>query len=285
MKNVEGYIFDNPTRLRKIVYIFPVFVVLLILVQDYINSRINNYSYFPAESILFSTFWLIFFPLVYLQYRWQVKRNDAGFIYGFFISILMMIVHFIGFPVLLFFLSKLFYYHTYLIPSTIEYTLSENLYKIIIVYSITFLFFMMILKKISTRIYVPSQNQIELPGSLLSNIIVSDKNKKISVNVSEILFFKSNTPYICIHVDGKRYLYYQTLKGLLSQLNNQTFVRIHKSTIVNITKVKSYQSRSNGDYDVELIDGSVLRLSRNYASDFKMKFAQKSSLQSKNSTG
>ncbi|RYF37203.1 MAG: LytTR family transcriptional regulator, partial [Cytophagaceae bacterium] len=46
----------------------------------------------------------------------------------------------------------------------------------------------------------------------------------------------------------------------------------HKSCIVNITKVRSYQSRLNGDYDLLLSNEVVLRVSRNYASGFKTAF-------------
>jgi hypothetical protein len=285
MKNIERYIFDDPKRIRRIIFFFPVAVILIVLLQDYIHSYINNYSYYLAESILFSSFWLIFFPLFYLQYRWQVRRNEPGFISGIFFSILLMIIHLVGFPILLFFLSKLFYYHAFLISSNINYTLSEHIYKVIIVYSITFLFFRTIFKKISTTIDASSKNTNNYPGQTVSSFIVTDKNKKLSVNVSDILFFKSNTPYVFIHLDKKKYLYYQSLRGLLTLLDNEIFVRIHKSTIVNLAKVTSYKSRSNGDYDIELTDGSLLRLSRNYASDFKLKFGHYNSPQNKNSTG
>ena len=62
-----------------------------------------------------------------------------------------------------------------------------------------------------------------------------------------------------------------TLKSLSEKLDNRLFVRIHKSEIVNLSKVQSYQSRQNGDYDVTISDSSVLRISRNFAKDFKTK--------------
>lgn len=285
MKNIERYIFDDPKRIRGIVFIFPVAVIFIVLLQDYIHSYIKNYSYYLSESLLFSSFWLVFFPLIYLQYRWQVRTSQPGLISSIFVSIILMIVHLLGFPILLFFLSKLFYYHTFIITSNINYTLSEHFYKVIIVYSIAFLFFRIIFKKVRAKIDASSKAINDPPGQLVSNFIVTDKNKKLSVTVSDILFFKSNTPYVFIHLDRKKYLYYQSLRGLLTLLDNEVFVRIHKSTIVNITKVDSYKSRSNGDYDLELADGSQLRLSRNYASDFKLKFGHNNSLQNKNSTG
>ena len=82
---------------------------------------------------------------------------------------------------------------------------------------------------------------------------------KIALNTIEIT---AATPYISIHLEKRKYLYSETLKTICDQLDNNTFIRIHKSTIVNISKVRSFKSRLNGDYDLLLTDGSSLRLSR-----------------------
>ena len=60
-----------------------------------------------------------------------------------------------------------------------------------------------------------------------------------------------------------------TLGKIQEELQSDQFIRIHKSTIVNIQQIASFRSRQNGDYDIVLKDQTLLRLSRNYASDFK----------------
>lgn len=52
------------------------------------------------------------------------------------------------------------------------------------------------------------------------------------------------------------------------------FIRIHKSNLVNIDFVESFVSRFNGDYDLTLSNNVTLRISRNYAADFKKAFKQ-----------
>ncbi|WP_373495805.1 LytTR family DNA-binding domain-containing protein [Aquiflexum sp.] len=94
----------------------------------------------------------------------------------------------------------------------------------------------------------------------------------MSIYTNEILFISSNPPYINIHLTAKKYIHKETLKSVSGKLDHEIFVRIHKSTIVNINKVYSYRSRLNGDYDLTLADGTELRLSRNYSSVFKEKF-------------
>ncbi|HNJ56177.1 MAG TPA: LytTR family DNA-binding domain-containing protein, partial [Chitinophagaceae bacterium] len=69
----------------------------------------------------------------------------------------------------------------------------------------------------------------------------------------------------------KKYLHSQSLKSILQQLDEKQFVQIHKSCLVNINTIASCTSRLNGDYDLTLTNGSVLRLSRNYVPVFRQK--------------
>lgn len=59
-----------------------------------------------------------------------------------------------------------------------------------------------------------------------------------------------------------------SLKHIIKRLP-ENFKRIHKSTIVNVDYISEFKSRGNGDYDVIMNDGSVLRLSRNYREELK----------------
>lgn len=113
----------------------------------------------------------------------------------------------------------------------------------------------------------------------ISTILVADhNNKKQIIQVTDILYFSANSPYISIYHYSKKYLHTATLKSLETQLDDKHFVRIHKSHIVNIHKISSIQSRQNGDYDITLSDSTILRVSRNYAKDFKSKFSEQHQL-------
>lgn len=105
-----------------------------------------------------------------------------------------------------------------------------------------------------------------------TTLVVADGNKKQSIKVSEILYISANPPYINIFIEGKKYLQNETLKSISATLNPEQFVRIHKSTIVNIEMVASYTSRLNGDYDLAMKNNVQLRVSRNFAADFKNRF-------------
>lgn len=88
-----------------------------------------------------------------------------------------------------------------------------------------------------------------------------------------VLAILASIIYARIHHLQQHYLHHQSLKAMASQLDPQQFVRIHKSCMVNVHKVVACRSRLNGDYDLTLTDGTSLRLSRNYAADFKARFA------------
>lgn len=90
--------------------------------------------------------------------------------------------------------------------------------------------------------------------------------------MNDIYQITAETPYISIQLEGKKHLHTETLKSISTQLDNKTFVRVHKSTIVNLDKVISLKSRLNGDYDIFLKNGVELRLSRTYVTNLKSNF-------------
>jgi two-component system LytT family response regulator len=67
-----------------------------------------------------------------------------------------------------------------------------------------------------------------------------------------------------VHTAARTYLLRRTLQDLLSQLGEQRFVRIHKSTAVNLGSIESLAPLFKGDHEVHLRNGRVLRLSRRY---------------------
>ncbi|MGO4503559.1 LytTR family DNA-binding domain-containing protein [Dyella sp. 2YAF14] len=67
-----------------------------------------------------------------------------------------------------------------------------------------------------------------------------------------------------MHTAGRTYLLRRTLQDLLSQLGEQRFVRIHRSTAVNLGCIQSLTPLFKGDYEVHLRNGRTLRLSRRF---------------------
>jgi two-component system LytT family response regulator len=87
------------------------------------------------------------------------------------------------------------------------------------------------------------------------------------VRTGELDYIQSAGNYIRLHVGSKSYLLRETMNDIQTKLNPQQFVRIHRSTMVNIESVKELQPWFGGSYVVILNNGTRLNMSRAFRSD------------------
>jgi len=66
----------------------------------------------------------------------------------------------------------------------------------------------------------------------------------------------------------------ETMHNLASQLDPVQFVRIHRSTIVNLDRVKEFRAMFKGDHDVILQGGARLKLSRNFKESLEQRLGR-----------
>jgi two-component system LytT family response regulator len=84
------------------------------------------------------------------------------------------------------------------------------------------------------------------------------------VKISDVDWIEAADYYACLHVGAKTHLLRRSLSELEEELDPLAFCRIHRSTIVNLDRVQSLKLNQEGEYDVLLRPGTVLRLSRRY---------------------
>ena len=84
------------------------------------------------------------------------------------------------------------------------------------------------------------------------------------VRVEEVNWIDAAGNYVKIHLDDETLTLRETMSRLEKRLNPQMFMRIHRSTIVNIDRIKELQQQFHGDYVVLLKGGQRLTLSRSY---------------------
>jgi two-component system LytT family response regulator len=77
-----------------------------------------------------------------------------------------------------------------------------------------------------------------------------------------------------LHVGEESHLFRETMNGLESKLDPQQFVRIHRSTIVNVDRIQELRSSFNGECAVFLRSGAKLTLSRGYREGFQERFGK-----------
>lgn len=246
--------------------------VVMTLTQDLLRSDLNNSAFYFSESLMFSSFWWLFAPLLFAQYFVVKRKNQKRLEFQVAVIFTPIFLHLFAFPFLVWVLSTVFYYHTYSFQQTFRYTLSEHLYLLVLIYSIPVITFQFFSKKAKFVKPVSETQNENILNQFISTILISEGNKKHGILVSEILYFSASPPYINLHLESKKYLHTETLKSISIKLNAEQFVRVHKSTIVNIKMVDSYRTRLSGDYDLTLKNNVQLRVSRNFASDFKNLF-------------
>ena len=262
--NAYGIPTNAKKNFRALLAIF-ICIIGLTIFQDFLESNRSGYSFYFSESILFKTIWILFIPLLALLNRILKTQNLDSLSKTTFFIITPIIIHLVILPFVFLFFSVLFYDGRYDIYKILTYTLANDLYKLFLIYSV----FVFGHKYLSFKISHPiSSNE----KSYIKTIIINNGKNNTVVEVNNIYQIAADTPYITIQLEDKKYLHTATLKSMYAQLNHYQFVRIHKSTIVNLDKVVSFKSRLNGDYDIFLKNGTELRLSRTYAANFKNKF-------------
>ena len=84
------------------------------------------------------------------------------------------------------------------------------------------------------------------------------------VKVAEIDWIEAADYYACLHVGTKSHLLRRSMSELEEDLDPKIFCRVHRSSIVNLDRVRGLQLRDDGEYEVLLDDGAKVRLSRKY---------------------
>ena len=97
-----------------------------------------------------------------------------------------------------------------------------------------------------------------------NRIMVKSGGRIHFIRTSDIDWCDAAGNYVRMHVGQQEYLVRETMNHLESQLDAQQFVRIHRSTIVNLDRIQEMQPSFSGEFLVRLRDGTRLTLSRGY---------------------
>ena len=179
--------------------------------------------------------------------------------------------HLLLFPVVLEVTSAVFLDHTYRFSGALEYTLREDLYKCLLVYGLVAYYGF---TKVASAAVTQTEPIPKGPTAKATSttLTIREGRKNIPVQVADIVYISSANPYVAIRTLTGRHLHLTSLKTIAETLDASQFIRVHKSSLVNIRQVASFHSRLNGDYDLLLLNGETIRMSRNYSQAFKKLF-------------
>ena len=106
--------------------------------------------------------------------------------------------------------------------------------------------------------------EIKPEAKALERLAVKTSGRVIFVRTSDIDWIEAADNYVNLHVGNESHLHRETLTALAERLPPKKFMRISRSTIVNVDRIKELQPLFHGEYAVILRNGTTLTLSRSY---------------------
>ncbi len=102
------------------------------------------------------------------------------------------------------------------------------------------------------------------PPRYLKRLAVRAAGKTILVDVADVDWIEAAENYVQLHVGRSGHLVHVAMNTLEKSLDPEMFLRIHRSTIVNVTRVRELQAALHGEYVLTLSNGVRLQSGRLY---------------------
>jgi two-component system LytT family response regulator len=106
------------------------------------------------------------------------------------------------------------------------------------------------------------RNTVDQSGSYISRFLVKVGEKEILLPVEKIDWIEAAEYYCCLHADGHRYMVRESISDLSDKLNPKQFLRVHRSSIVNLNRIREIYREGPLDGSVVLSNGQTLKMSK-----------------------
>ncbi len=101
-------------------------------------------------------------------------------------------------------------------------------------------------------------------GAFTKRFVIRDAQGMYFVAVADVDRIEADGNYVAVIAKGKRHLVRESLQQLESRLDPEEFVRVHRSHIVRIDRIRRLEPCGHGEYELTLTDGAKLTSSRSY---------------------
>lgn len=118
----------------------------------------------------------------------------------------------------------------------------------------------------SNRQIIGLLETIASPRSYVKRLAVRSGSKAVFVDVEDLDWMEGAENYVELHAGRVSHLLHVTMNTLEKSLDPEIFLRIHRSIIVNLGRIKNLQSGAHGEYVITLRDGTLLQSGRTYSS-------------------
>lgn len=241
--------------------VFCVVLYGLAIFQDYVFSKIRPTGFYWTDTMLYNIYWLLFIPFIksanFFYNKIQFKSLTSKVLYAIGTGFIYSALHIFIFTLIFILGSNLIYSIPHRFFTILKNAVSNQLHITIIVY----LFSPFVFDYLKRKKQLNKHFQNQKPNK---TITVKNGIRRIKIDTFTILFIETDRPYTMINTTSQKILHDESLKKLGYLLDPQTFLRVHRSVIVNKNHITELKSRKNGDYDGILSNGQSVRFSRHY---------------------
>jgi len=112
------------------------------------------------------------------------------------------------------------------------------------------------------RVLARAKTSLRQPET--GRLMVRSAGRVTFLRAAEIDWIEAADYYACLHTGARSHLLRRSMADLETELDREMFCRIHRSAIINLTRVRELRLDANGEYEVVLDNGAQLKLSRSY---------------------
>jgi two-component system LytT family response regulator len=95
-------------------------------------------------------------------------------------------------------------------------------------------------------------------------LAVRRQGKTVFVEIGDVDWMEADENYVQVHAGANAHLLHVTMNALEKALDPEIFLRIHRSVIVNVTRIREMQPAMHGEYVITLANGVRLQSGRMY---------------------
>jgi two-component system LytT family response regulator len=114
----------------------------------------------------------------------------------------------------------------------------------------------------SLTLPVPSSVVNKSAACLAERFLIKSNGRMFFVKAGEIDWIEAAGNYVSLHVADKAYLLRESMRGIEGQLDSNRFLRVHRSAIIHINRVRDVQSLPSGRHEAIFVPGARATLGR-----------------------
>lgn len=130
-----------------------------------------------------------------------------------------------------------------------------------------------LLRARNQNVFSYQPDKVNEKPKFLHRILIKEIKRMFFIATAAIYWFEASGDYVMLHTESKSHLLKYGLNELEQKLSPDKFVRIHRSTIINVDFIQEFEPHFNGEYFITLQNKTRLKMSRTFRDGLKTHFA------------